>query len=239
MPEQKSLKQRLENVTLDGRPIYEIVEQEVATEIEKTSKQEISEKSIGINPKITTKFNQNISGSKSERRDLTKSCSQETLADMNYQFQVQNSQGGKPVEASTLLQLPQQGSIEIALDDARKKAKFFLAEKARIEAEYDRWNTVATQLEATLALVTGKAVQPREGRIRVVGKGHWATFIFQALTSGPMPRKDLISYLQSQGAPTSGAAYQAVRQQERNGTIRLIEGKRYERVIEEKEEHEN
>lgn len=232
--EQKTIRERLEGVTVtdsegNQKSVYTFIEEQDNSEIEKVKRREIFQKSVGINPTITTKFNQNISGKRSQRKDFTREISSEILANANFEL---HSKGGnrmfqdRNAEPTSLLN--QEGGIELSLKDAQKKERFYFGEASRNQKEAAKWQEVATQLQNALNILSGKVVykadspgSERFGR----NKKSWWPIVEEKLAQGPTTRKELQAFLLEKGSPSPMSAYQTVHLLLKKEKLKVVNGK--------------
>jgi hypothetical protein len=227
------------HVSVDGVELKEYLNDQTNTEIDKTLSREIAQKKVGIRPTITSKFKGNLSGTHSERCDYVKPVyTGEQIAHANYLLDSGPKESEKTKTMSTFSAFPnllpskELGSIESALNDAKGKERFYRAEMARNEYEATKWAAVASQLEQTLNIVTGKVVVSTEGGTKQqrlpkgprVPRGTWENLLNEFCKT-PCTKPELIDFMMSKGAPSRAAAYHAIDKQVVKGTITKVDGK--------------
>lgn len=195
MSETKTLRERLEGCTINGTDVIIEIERQVATEIERSATDEVYEKSKGLHKPITTKFNSNLSGERSERRDSVAKTSLSEEALLHQTF-LHNSKGGKMDNSP----LQTRGPIELALDEARKKSGFYLSQVEQNRKEFDKWEAAVKALELTLGIVTGK-VQANGEVKEVVRRGprkRWDEILVEMFKEGhPLSRRVFFDYCEN------------------------------------------
>jgi hypothetical protein len=215
-------------VTVEGVEVSKVLREQESLEIEKHKKREIAEKAVGKNPTIITKYAGNTSGARSERRDYAaaracKTYSSEDIANFNFVLDTQKGGNMSIPQAPTFQPSqpkPGDSSIGEELKKAQDKVRHYLAEKTRIETELVKWETVSTQLQNALDILSGKMPIGKKSKAPGdrVERGTWAPLVAEKLKDGPLPRKEVLTYLVEKGA-TQGGAYQALRQQKDKGAV--------------------
>lgn len=212
----KIVKQPLENITLNGKPVYIFVEEEAQRERDALHAAEVRKQSSGVGYVAPASKYGNTSGTRSQYRNLTSSVSPETLAHLNYL----NEKGGTKA-VNDFLTLPKQvdqlGPIEAALKDAEEKMKFYQTQTERAMAERDKFASVAEQLRNALNIIQGKPVggvvkQPRAPRqVRMqngegyekLPRGFWVDVVNELLANGrTIPRQQLLDEMRAKTPST-------------------------------------
>lgn len=144
--------------------------------------------------------------------------SPEAIAHMNYL----HHKGEKP----SMDQSQKTGGVELALEDAREKMRFYQKQAIEAEREHTRWRQVVESLEKTMELITGRAplpVTPGTTAVTRTGdkpRGYWAEFVRQTLSAGPMTRAELKTRMKNDGG-SDQAVYQAIRIMEEKHKITM------------------
>lgn len=175
------IKQNLEGITVDGKPLNVYIEEQATDEIEKVKKSVLIEASRGTRTSLTSTNNKNISGKRSEYSNRVEKYSPEAIAHMNYLFKSK----GEIVNTT-----PQFGPIEAALKDAQDKARFYRKQEVEAVAERTRWDEIAKSLQNTLNLVNGKTSVQNQTRDESTNV-NWKVVLNELLSNGKLTRKEL------------------------------------------------
>jgi len=214
----KLTKQKLENITLNGKPVHIFVEEEDQRQADKLHAEEVRKHSQGTGYTTPTSKYGNISGERSQHRHTISALSPEILVHVNYLFQKGGEKAVNDFLSMPTQKVDQLGPIETALKDAEDKMRFYQIEEDKARDNRTKWSAVAEQLRGALNIMTGKATtvvargpgRPRtngangESTVRV-SRGYWMEAMEKLLANGrTIPRQTLMDELKvlNPGVPT-------------------------------------
>jgi len=216
----------LEGITKDGQPIKFYIEEQERSEIEKVKSQDIRQNSAGVGYAPGKSKFQNISGSKTERRDYipVKQISEEVASKVNFLLKYK---GEKAIgEYLNLIKETQSGAIETALNEAKDALKILLQKEIEIQHEKSKYEALVKSLQEALNIQLGKFSPLAPGSQELKAKAKRGTRrqqIKDILLSGQKSKATLQSLLVDLGM-TKGAAYQLIFASEKAGVIEENEG---------------
>jgi hypothetical protein len=124
------------------------------------------------------------------------------------------------------------GNIESALEDAKRKESFYIAQAAIAIAERDRWHKIAHNLEEILDLATTPLNKQREpiGR-KMSPRGIWKERFNNVMQSGPLSRTEIRNRLAKEHGlsftslygPIAKAIESGQLKEESNGLLSLVQ----------------
>lgn len=215
------MKEALDNITVNGRPLKVYVEEQQRSEIEKVTGDEIRQKSAGLGYQAATGKFGNTSGAKTERRDYaTVSISAEVKHNVDF---LQKYQGEKAVSEYLNKNRQDSGTIETAHRDAKERLGLLRREMQTLTMEIVRYESVVDKLEETLQLLSGKVVdktapKPRGHKGASVSRREEVKNFIRTTLQTPMSRKALWQKMIDNG-DNKHQAYQAIHIRLKNGQI--------------------
>lgn len=145
---------KFDGITVDGKDLVIYLDEQTCSEIEKVSSREIREKSVGIFYQPGTSKYTNISGCRSERRDVaTTGISEEVSATLNFLLKYE---GEKSVTDFVNSNGTQHGPLEAALKENAEQLSLLRRKLQEINIEIARCEAMDEALTTALNLKTGK-----------------------------------------------------------------------------------
>jgi hypothetical protein len=190
----------LTNITLDGAPVKEFIAEQERTEIERERVDEIRDKTAGIGYQPAAGKYQNISGSRSERRDYARSIqiSEEAAIAINFW---EKHRGARHMTEFSSVVSPNEGFIEHGLKETRERLSVLRRMMQETQLEIARYEAVEMKMSEAHGLLTGKIKANGNGEAHatktITPKGQRAQQLKGILMAGPLTRKDVTDRFES------------------------------------------
>ena len=147
----------IEGVTVDGKPLVVYLDEQQSTEIQRSASREISQKAAGINYQPASGKFGNISGARTERKDIAGSIaiSEETAAHINFLIKYKGEEAMHDFLSSANEQ-KQLGPVENAIHETREKLILLRKKQIELSQEVTKYDAILNGLQDVLNLQLGK-----------------------------------------------------------------------------------